>query len=353
MRWRLLLIGLAALAALVPLPSGVVESVYSNGLFPPLQRAVTTVSNLTPLPLFDVIVAGAAAWWGWQLTRRWRERRRLGLGGVALRVLLQTATLSAAIYLAFLTFWGWNYQRRQLLETLPFDRAGVSTAALRQLADTAVARANALYGAAHRDGWVAAGPTIDRRLAEGFWAAQRDLGGRRPIVPGRPKRTLFDAYFTRAGVAGMTDPFFLETFVASDLLAFERPHVIAHEWAHLAGYNDEGDANFVGWLACLKSGVPQQYSGWLFLYSEVSAALDRTELRRVSATLADGPRDDLRAIRARLEAHVNRRVSAVGWQVYDQYLKANRVEEGRRSYSQVVTLVLGTMDTTTKWGIWK
>ena len=43
----------------------------------------------------------------------------------------------------------------------------------------------------------------------------------------------------------MTDPFLLETLIAPDLLEVERPFVIAHEWAHLAGYADESEANFV------------------------------------------------------------------------------------------------------------
>ena len=46
----------------------------------------------------------------------------------------------------------------------------------------------------------------------------------------------------------MTDPFLLETLLAPDLLDVERPFVIAHEWAHLAGYADESEANFVAWL---------------------------------------------------------------------------------------------------------
>jgi hypothetical protein len=59
-------------------------------------------------------------------------------------------------------------------------------------------------------------------------------------------------YFKAAGVEGMTDPFFLETLVAGDLLPFERPFVIAHEWSHLAGFANEGEANFLGWLTCMK-----------------------------------------------------------------------------------------------------
>ena len=65
----------------------------------------------------------------------------------------------------------------------------------------------------------------------------------------------------------MTDPYFLETLVSSQLLPFERPFVLAHEWSHLTGLADEGDANFLGWLACVRAAPPQQYSGWLFLYS--------------------------------------------------------------------------------------
>ena len=48
----------------------------------------------------------------------------------------------------------------------------------------------------------------------------------------------------------MTDPFFLETLLAPDLLDVERPFVIAHEWGHLAGFADESEANFIAWLAC-------------------------------------------------------------------------------------------------------
>src|SRR5205085_5071164 len=103
--------------------------------------------------------------------------------------------------------------------------------------------------------------------------AMRQLGASRETTVGRPKRTLLDWYFVRAGVSGMTDPFFLETLVASDLLPFERPFVIAHEWSHLAGLTDEGEANLAGWLACIAGSAADQYSGWLFMYDEAMAAV--------------------------------------------------------------------------------
>jgi len=162
------------------------------------------------------------------------------------------------------------------------------------------------------------------------------------LVPGRPKRTILDPYFRRAGVDGMTDPFFLETLIATDVLPFERPQVIAHEWAHLAGINDEGEANFVGWLACLRASSAAQYSGWLFIFRELGQSVPGEARKLITASLGPGPRADLRAINDRIIRNVNPRISAVGWSVYDSYLKANRVEAGAASYGEVVRLVVGT-----------
>jgi hypothetical protein len=139
----------------------------------------------------------------------------------------------------------------------------------------------------------------------------------------------------------MTDPFFLETLVASDVLPFERPMVVAHEWSHLAGVNDEGEANFVAWIACVRSTPSHRYSAWLSVYEEVLPSIGRRDRSALAAALGPGPRADLQAARERFARNVNPRLFAVGWQVYDSYLKANRVESGAASYAEVVRLILG------------
>ena len=130
-----------------------------------------------------------------------------------------------------------------------------------------------------------------RRLASAFHDAQTALRMPRPIVPGRPKSTLLGGYFHDAAIAGMTDPFALETLLAPDLLDVERPFVIAHEWGHLAGYADESEANFIAWLACLRGTPRAQYSAWLTLFGHVYAAAGNK--REVIGALRVGPRIDL------------------------------------------------------------
>ncbi|HXI28976.1 MAG TPA: DUF3810 family protein, partial [Vicinamibacterales bacterium] len=256
------------------------------------------------------------------------------------RAVVRAAVVAAVVYLAFAVAWGFNYRRVPLAEALRLESDRVTPAAARQAASLAVDRMNALHDTAHAAGWPAA-DAIDDQLAEGLRRAVDELGRGATIVPARPKKTLLDWYFLRAGVDGMTDPFLLETLIASDVLPFERPFVVAHEWSHLAGFADEGDANFVGWLACLRSTPRAQYSGWLFLYSQIAQSIGARAAAPIAERLAEGPRADLRAIRDRIVRHVNPRVAAAGWRAYDAYLKANRVEAGTNSYAQVVRLALG------------
>ena len=338
MIWRFVLIGLAAVALLAPVPAPLVERLYSSAVFPVLQRLLTSTSNLTPVAWLDLLVvlvlAGVAL-------RTLRDAARVPLVRVAGRLGLRLVGVAAVACLAFVVLWGLNYRRIPLRDKLPFQSSRITPDAAVALARDAVTRVNALHAGAHAAGWPAP-DLVDPALAGSFRRTLPAVGLPASTVPARPKRSLLDLYFRRAGVAGMTDPFFLETLMASDILPFERPHVVAHEWAHLAGVTDEGEANFVGWLTCVRGTVPLQYSGWLFLYGEVLSGLPRDQAQAVSAQLAAGPRADLQAIRDRYLREVNPRVSGAGWMVYDQYLKANRVEAGTASYAQVVQLVLGT-----------
>lgn len=341
MRSRIILFVAALAAAFVPIPPATIERIYSDRLFPIYQIAATSVSNRVSVALFDLLIIAVIVCWLVLAVRDGLLARRVGWPKAVLRIVLRTASIAAVAYLAFLLTWGFNYRRVRLEDKLQFDRSRISTAAATALADQAATQLNALYEPAHRMGWVPP-HVIDRPLADAFASSRRELGSTAATLPAVPKSTLLDPYFRRVGVAGMTDPYFLETFVASDLLPFELPFVVAHEWGHLAGLADEGEANFLAFLTCLHGTPAHQYSGWLSLYTEVVEGLDRKTAAEVGAKLDVGPREDLRAIHDRLVRNISPRVSAAGWRVYDQYLKANNVEAGAASYAEVVRLVLGT-----------
>jgi hypothetical protein len=330
-------VALAVTLAAAPLPRAAVDRWYSNGAYALFQPTVTFASNAVPFVLLDVLLVGLGLMFA---IFGVRDVLRLGWGRSFARAAIRSIVWSARAYLAFLLLWGFNYRRVPLGDRLPFDQAAITETAATRLATTTVDQLNALHAAAHAEGWLT-GDTIDPGLASSFYRATRVLGAEGRVVAGRPKRSSLDWYFRRAGVAGMTDPFFLETIVTSDLLPFERPFVIAHEWSHLAGLADEGEANVAGWLTCLRGSPAHQYSGWLFMYDEALRALAARDRGTVAARLQPAPRADLRAIRDRITRQVSPRVSSAGWRVYDSYLKANRVEAGASSYDDVVRLALG------------
>ena len=333
---RLALIVLALGAAALPIPATFVERLYSTRLYAVLQTRLTTASNHAPFALFDAAILCVFALW---LGLAVRDVLFAPLKGL-LRVALRTMVWAATLYLIFLLAWGLNYRRVRLVETVQFDAGAVTADGVRRAAGTVVEQLNALSDRAHAAGWPAP-DVVDPALDAAFHRTLVDLRRTQPVVVARPKTTALDWYFRRAAVDGMTDPFFLETLVARDLLPFERPFVVAHEWSHLAGIADEGEANFVGWLTCVHGSAVDRYSGWLFVYGELARAMSRRDGATIGARLGPVPRADLRAVSDRLTRDVSPRISAAGWRVYDSYLKANRVEAGAASYAEVVRLVVG------------
>ena len=338
--WRPGLVVVAVAAAVAPLPADVVERWYSGWLFPLIQPPVTAATNRVSFALFDVLlatVAGIVVVILFRAGRAWPRGRWRAMGQGAAHM----AVLAAVVFLWFWIVWGINYQRLPLDQRLARDRSGSQGDAVLALATRAVAEVNRLHGPAHSAGF---GQTLDREqpFRAAFATTIRALGLAAPVEPGRLKRSVLGPYFRWTGVDGMISPFTLEVLGNPDLLPFERPFVAAHEWGHLAGFGDEAEASFIGWVTCMHGDAPAQYSGWLFLLWQARAEVAAAQRARLDRELAAGPREDMRAVVARLQRGTKPELRRVSWAAYDQYLKANRVDEGVQSYSRVLALLAQT-----------
>jgi hypothetical protein len=340
-RWlQISVIVLAGAMAFVPWPPPLVERYFARGFYARVQGPLTSWSNQTGVALFDfllllfvgivVVVIGRSI--GGAIRRR--------SGWPLLRGVVRLVTVGAVMYLWFLAAWGFNYGRPPLEGTLGYDAGRVTPAEVRALATRATEAVNRLHAAGHAAGFpTAAG--VPPTLVQAMHDVEARLGRRTVITPSRPKRSLLGPFFRAAGVDGMHAPFLLETLLNPDLTPPERPAVLAHEWAHLAGYAPEDDASFVGLLAALRGDAGAQYSGWLALFHETIVLLPRKEQEQLVARLEAGPRRDRQAIIERQQQRVEV-VSRASWETYDRYLKAQGVPEGIESYSRVVQLLLGT-----------
>lgn len=335
-------IAAAVAAAVLPVPPAWVEQHYAREWFPAVQRTLTSASNTVPFALLDaLLLAGACA--GLlavaSVVRAPRGRRV----PMFVRRGWQGTIAASLIYLVFLVTWGANYRRASVAARLDFDDRRVTNDAVLALNEQAIGELSRLRPGlpAGATGW-----SDPQRVANELLPALEQgsllLGLPGPVRAGRPKWTLLDVYFTRAGVSGMTDPFFLETLIASNLLPFELPAVVAHEWGHLAGFARESDASFFGLVVCLHGNDAAQYSAWLDIFARTLSARGRSEREKVWARLPDGVLADLKAMAERSERDQVRVVSRMAWRTYDTYLRSQRVESGVRNYGEVVRLLAGT-----------
>ena len=117
---------------------------------------------------------------------------------------------------------------------------------------------------------------------------------------------------------------------------------MCHELSHLRGYMREDEANFLAYLACRESSFADfRYSGAMlaFVYTNNALISADSELgNEIFRTLCDGAQADFAANSAYWKQFEGP-VSEISSTVNDAYLKANRQEDGVRSYGRMVDLL--------------
>ena len=149
--------------------------------------------------------------------------------------------------------------------------------------------------------------------------------------------------FSSTGASGIYSPFTVEANVNGEMPGLEQPFTSCHELSHLRGYMNEGEANYIGWLACIGSDDDAfQRSGWLIAWSYAGSALRQTDpdaFTSVYEKLPDGAIRELEDNYLFWHEHENQ-ASQVQDKVNDAYLKTNGQSSGIQTYGQVTDLML-------------
>jgi len=337
---RILVVLAAVALAGIRFPAGWVENVYSTGIYPHLAAGVKPLARWSPVPVLDVLliaaVIGLPAWWIWRIRAAGAGRRWRAVGRAAFGML----TLAAALVCAFELLWGLNYQRLPLTAKLDWDSKRVTPQAVLGLAKSAMEHLNTEAGAARGQPMPAA-EEWRAALERSFQQVVRELGHGPEFSGVAPRTSLVNPLLGAEGVDGFMNPFGYEVILDDSLLPFEQPFLLAHEWAHLAGFADESEANFIGVLACLRSEAPAiRYSGWLNLhfYLPRRSGNDTETWPELSPQVVS----DIEAIHERARKLYRPAVGDIQARFYNRFLKANRVQAGIGSYGLVTRLMVGT-----------
>ena len=322
---------LGTIALLVPPPAPWIERAYANGVYPHWERTAFIITSPLPWSLGDFAALAGAAAIVWQIARFSRAPR----GRRSVTALVLGCAAVAGLYaLWFELSWGWNYARAPIESRVRFDPSLVTPQRAAALRVRAMAEMNALASAAH----ARASFALDRAALRTAWlpAVQRAGDAWTPSVDA-PKPTIADPFMQATGTSGFINPLTLNVALASDLLWFERPFDLAHEWSHDAAYAREDEANYLAIVTCLRSANPAiEYSGWfeLFLYLPQKRHYAHREFSPLIWA-------DFEAIRRRDARHINTMLAHWSWRTYNAYLKTNRIAAGIANYDQVTRLMLG------------
>jgi hypothetical protein len=326
-----LAIVLAVLAVKAPIPRGWIEHGYANAFFALLNRALVPVTNVVPFSVGDVellvVLVAVVAWWVGTMRRTPRPRR----ARVAIRLAAHLIGYAALGIVLFELLWGLNYRRAPVAARVDYQNARVTDAAVAAFSERIVGILNANVAAAHAE-------TLDEAKLEAAWQpVVRRLDDHWDVAVTRPKFTILQPYYDAAGIGGQYSPFSFETLLNAEFLPFEVPRALAHEWSHAGGFTDEGDANYIGTVACLRSKDPLiRYSGAFWTYYELPEK-DRRRLHLDRRVIAD-----FQASRERFLRHYQPKLFAFQWHFYDRFLRSNGVKAGVASYGFFLRLLVGT-----------
>ena len=329
--------GVAILAALAikianP-PASWIETHYSNGAYPIIDRTVRALTGPIPFCVGDVLFVVAVTW----LVRYWfvtLSRARNARWVAFARLVLRTLTVACAIFVWFELSWAYNYARVPLADKIVVRDTRTDEDTVAAFANRVVDRLSMYAAAAHRER--ADDATFQRHLEPTFAATIARLGSEGSFPPPRVKPTIFQPLMALSGSSGFTDPWTHEVNLDATALPVERPAIYAHEWAHIAGFADESEANFISVIACTTSHDPLlAYSGWILVWFNLPSDV------RISHRMSKMAYGDIMAIRARYTKNVNTDVARVQQVAYDRYLRSNHVKAGYASYRLFIRWMTG------------
>ena len=328
---------------------GFVESVYSNGLYMLLSSAMRFVFGWIPFSAGDVIYTFAGIYLiRWVILNRWRFIKEFKA------VFTEVLATIALLYLTFNVFWGINYYRLPLHQSLDLD-AKYSTEELLQVTDLLTTMANQLHvELTSSDTIKVTMPYSKSELIKMSRNGYKNLNEKYPDLDPEPisvKRSLYSIPLTYMGFSGYLNPFTNEAQIDGIIPLHNYPVTVCHEKAHQIGYAAENEANFIGFLAASENEDPYyQYSAYIFALKHCLF-----EIARRNPDLFEEKKTQLNT--GILKNYEEERMFWMSYQnplepvfkeTFNTFLKANSQADGIKSYSYVVALLVNYFKATSK-----
>lgn len=323
---------------------------YAVTVYPVLSKGINFITSLAPFSIAELLIVllviGAAAYLIVCVIKI--KKAKGSRGRVLLLSLITPVCLASVLYFVFMLNCGINYSRYTFAQTSGLEIRPSSKAELTALCSALGEKVSALRKEEKADGKSETKRTSGNiyETAKKAQATFEKLHRQYPLLPagyGRPKPVIASRLMSWCNITGIFFPFTFEANVNVDVPQFSIPATMCHELSHLRGYMREDEANFIGYLACEYSDDPDfQYSGnmlaFIYTYNALYDA-DSGTANAIYAQLGEGVKRDLADNNAYWEQFKGPAAVAAS-AVNDSYLRANKQEDGVKSYGRMVDLLL-------------
>ena len=323
---------------------------YATTIYPALSSGIHRLTSLLPFSLAEclVILAPIAALTLLAVFIVHLIRNREQRGFRAAKFGLNLICIAGILWFSFTVCCGINYSRYPFAQVCGLTVRDSSVEELTGLCTELAETLSALRPGLTEDenGVMALSGASPSDTAADAKEAYAKLAEKYPTLPdhyGAPKPVFFSRAMSWADITGVFFPFTFEANVNVDIPDYSIPSTMCHELTHLRGYMREDEANFIAFLACRESENAEfQYSGTMLAFIHANNALFAVDAELGNETyslLSEAVQRDLSANTAYWKQFEGP-IAEVSSAVNDTYLKANRQEDGVKSYGRMVDLLL-------------
>ncbi|WP_291529722.1 DUF3810 domain-containing protein [Bacteroides sp. UBA939] len=315
----------------------VMGKVYADHIYPVIAYCLSFFSRLIPFAIGDLFIAlSIAGVLLYPVYARCFQKKKWK------RILLNDVEYLLWIYAWFYLAWGLNYSQPNFYQRTNIPYTAYTPENFQEFVDDYVEKLNASYmdvTSVNKD-------LICREIVSGYHQISDTLGVHHPFHKSpRVKTMLFTPLISAVGVTGSMGPFFCEFTLNGDLLPSQYPATYAHELAHLLGISGEAEANFYAYQVCTRSQSQDiRFCGYFSVLGHVLGNARQLMGEEEYKELFNRIRPEIIELAQKNREYWMKKYSPLAgniqdW-IYDLYLKGNKIQSGRKNYSEVVGLLI-------------
>ncbi|WP_158976128.1 DUF3810 domain-containing protein [Cellulophaga sp. L1A9] len=318
-----------------------IEKYFSTGIYLYSSKFFRFLLGWVPFSVGDVLYALLILY-----ALRYLIVKRKHIGAHKLLFLRNVTVVLAVAYFTFNISWGLNYHREPISKKLALEEK-TSKKELISFVETLILKTNqtqmTLVGDSTKMVKIPySNKEIFKKTIEGYKSLEKIhpfLGYHQKSI----KESLFSYPLSYMGYGGYLNPFTNEAQVNGLIPAFRFPVITGHEIGHQLGYSAENETNLIGYLVTLNNDDIQfKYSAYAYALSYCLSNIkenDNALFKRLIAKVNAGVLQNYQELNTFWLQYENV-TEPLFKAVFNSFLKVNKQEDGIKSYSKVVFLLV-------------